>query len=87
MRVASFACLRSLDNALLQGRGEGLAAFRNDAPGSEDKLCRRPLLCWHFDQASTNMATAMCLVCEKELRLLLAWLAASASIEDNSNTP
>ena len=69
-RLASFQCLRSLDNALRIGRGAGLAAFLPAAPGSDAPLPRRPLLTWHFDQASTNMAGAMFLAYHVKLRIL-----------------
>ena len=69
-RITSHQCLRVLDNALKVGRGVGLSAFKPDARGSGDALHRRPLLVWHFDQASTNMSVAQFLSYCLKLRVL-----------------
>ena len=69
-RRASFACLRALDNALLQGTKRGLADFMEDAEGSTGDLCKRSVLVIFFDEASTNMAMAMWLQYKVRLRMI-----------------
>eukprot|EP00974_Lingulodinium_polyedra_P013214 1282160-Lingulodinium_polyedra.AAC.1 len=41
-RLASFANVRVVDNALREARGEGLSAFALEAPGSELPIAERP---------------------------------------------
>ena len=69
-RRASFACLRALDNALLQGTKIGLADFMEDAEGSTGDLCKRSVLVIFLDEASTNMAMAMWLQYKVRLRMI-----------------
>ena len=69
-RRASFACLRALDYALLQGTKRGLADFMEDAEGSTGDLCKRSVLVTFFDEASTNMAMAMWLQYKVRLRMI-----------------
>eukprot|EP00974_Lingulodinium_polyedra_P040874 3928536-Lingulodinium_polyedra.AAC.1 len=50
-------------------RGIGLVAFAPDAPGSADPLPSRPLLCLHYDEASSNLSLIMWMVYKAQMRV------------------